>query len=162
MLLSSRHRLWKALAALLLFYAGGLYHHRTEGQREPPIWTYPGDPDRYDGRRYWLIGERISSVAPDGGTLQVAPGRYRVTVLVPPGTLPEGAASDALLYAVLRYDKARGFVLEPGAHTSPATPVKNLALYAVSIPALAFVLWVFFRRFRPSLSLGLTEASPDA
>lgn len=149
---SSRGRGWRALAALLLFYAGCLYNHRAWGKAEPPIWYCEGHPS--ENRILWLTGEKVTALG--AGSFEIEPGGYRVRVL---GELPEGSAVGARLHARIRYRKAEGFTLEPGARASPPLPVNNLDLFLVSVPALAFVALAFLRRFRPTLAL---EVEPRA
>ncbi len=142
---SSRGRPWKILSALLLLYAGCLYHYLADRVREPPIWACEGHPEKADGRRFWLIGERITAVDPREGVLEVEPKGYRVRIH---GDLPKGAGPEGRLYAVARFHKGSGFALESGARVGPPQALTHLNLYLVSIPALAFVIWVFLRRFR--------------
>ena len=152
---STRGRGWKALAALLLFYAGCLYSHLAWGRAEPPIWTCESHPERHEGRLLWVIGEPITALDPESGEIEIEPDGYRVRLLARDG-FPAGSRDGARLYGRVRYRQAEGFVLEPGSHTSPPLPLKNLDLYLVSLPALAFVAWAFLRRFRPSSDLTLS------
>ena len=152
---SRRGRGWKALSALLLFYAGCLFNHRGWGKAEPPAWTCESHPERSEDRVLWMIGERITAVDEEASEIEIEPDGYRMRIVVKEGRMPEGARADARLYARVRYRQAEGFSLEPGAHTAPPLPVKSLDLYLVSVPALAFVAFVFLRRFRLLGGLGV-------
>ena len=149
MLFSSAGRGWKILGALLLLYAGCLYNHLDQA-RQLPLWGCESHPAEADGMPFWLQAERIEAVDPVACTLIVEPKGYRVVVHVPPDAMTDGMRPGNRLYARLKYDRARGFLMEPGARTAAPQRIAHLELYLVSIPALLWVVVAFLRRFKPS------------
>ncbi len=146
-LFSSTGRPWKILGALLLLYAGCRWS--LHGRHEPEPWACEGHPERWDGREFWIFAERITAADPETGTLEVEPHQYRLRIQVPEGTWPAGAAVDRRLYARLSFRKDQGFLLAPGARTTPPQPWTHYHLYLVSLPALAVATALFLKRFRP-------------
>lgn len=155
-LFSDTWRPWKIVAALLLLYAGCRWS--LHGRDEPAPWACEGHPDRLDGRDFWIFAERITAADPGKGTLEVEPHGYRLRIQAA-GAWPAGAAVDSRLSARLRYDRERGFLLQPGARAAPPQPLAHLNLYLVSIPALALAAALFLRRFR--VGSGGFEAKAD-
>ena len=162
MLFSSRGRGWKILGALLLFYAGCLYNHVSTAREEMPVWAFESHPDRAQGHRCWLYAEEILEVDPAAGTITVEPKGYRVAVHAPPEAFTAGMRPGGRLYARLRYDRSLGFLLEPGARTTPPRRIPHLELFLVSVPAVLLVGMLFLRHFRPSLTGGIAPREPHA
>lgn len=157
MLLSDLARPWKILAALLLFYGGGLYGHLARQVLEPPPWAIVASPLEHDGKPTWLYASTVLDVNYVTSTLVVAPKGYRMEIRATPETMPSGVRPGSRLYARLRYVPEEGFLLEPDARTTPPRRVAHLDLWLVSLPALAFVVAAFLRQFRPA---GLAVLSP--
>ncbi len=159
MLFSDAGRPWKMLGALLLLYAGCAYNHLDQAHGLP-LWGCESHPDAAHGKPFWLHAERIQAVDPGALTLTVEPKGYRVLVHVPPGAMTTGMQPGNRLYARLRYDRERGFLMEPGARTASPQRIAHLELYLVSIPALLWVALVFLRQFRISFQGGLAPREP--
>lgn len=159
MMFSDRGRAWKMLGALLLLYAGCAYNHRDQA-RELPLWGCESHPAEADGMPFWLQAERIRSVDPVACTLTVEPKGYRLLIHVPPETMTAGMRPGNRLYARLRYNRERGFLMEPGARTASPQIIAHLELYLVSLPALLWIGVVFFRQFRASFQWGLAPREP--
>ena len=158
-LFSDAARGWKMLGALLLLYAGCAYNHLDQA-RELPLWGCESHPAEADGLPFWLQAERIVSMDPVACTLTVEPKGYRVLVHVPPEAMTDGMRPGNRLYARLRFDRERGFLMEPGARTASPKRIAHLELYLVSIPALLWVAVVFLRQFRVSFQGILTPREP--
>ncbi len=147
------------LGALLLLYAGCVYNNRDQA-RELPLWGCESHPAEADGKPFWLQAERIQSVDPVACTLTVEPKGYRTLIHVPPEAMTAGMQPGNRLYARLRFDRDRGFLMQPGARTAIPQTIPHLELYLVSIPALLWVVVVFLRQFRPSFQGDLSPREP--
>ena len=144
-LFSDTLRPWKFLAALLLLCAGCRWSHHG---RAPAIWACESHPEKLDGRDFWIFAERITAADPEKGILEIEPHSYRVRIQAEPEAWPAGAAAGRRLYARLRFDKEKGFLLQPGARTASSQLIPHMDLYLVSLPALALAAALFLKRFR--------------
>jgi hypothetical protein len=155
MLFSDAGRAWKILGALLLFYAGGLYNHMSMGAREMPVWSLECHPERAHGRSIWLYAERILEADPVAGTITVEPKGYRVVIHAPAETFTAETRPGGRLYGRLRYDRDRGFLLDPDARTTVPQRLPRLDLVLASLPALLLVGVLLLKHFRSSLAGGI-------